>query len=341
MNAPRPPFRALHLLAGVALVAAAMVVSLCVGVIQTPVADVLRALVGASSGDAAHDTLRTLVLDIRLPRAIGAVCVGSSLGTAGCILQALLRDPLASPTMIGTAQASGFGRVLGVFVGLSYPGSILLSFGTAVAGTLLVLAVSRSRRGFPSHIVLLAGVNVGMLFAALIGLVQFASQDEGQLSRMVLFLLGGLWQIGWQPLGFIAPLVAVALTVAWLSARDLDLFALGEDHAQRLGLATRRAGLVALLLASLLTSLAVSIAGVVAFAGLIVPHAARRLVGPTHTALLPTAALLGALLLLGTDGIARTAVAPNELPLGVLTSLIGVPFFLLLLRSLVHGGGAR
>ncbi|MCA8977843.1 MAG: iron ABC transporter permease [Planctomycetes bacterium] len=321
------------LLVGVAIIAAAVFASLCVGVIHITPGEVWRVL----SGGADDELPRTLVLDIRLPRAVAAVCVGAGLATAGCALQALLRDPLASPTMIGTAQASGFGRVLGVFLGWSYVASVGLAFVAAVAATLLVLAIARSRRGFPSHIVLLAGVNVGMMFAALVGLVQYASKDEGQLSRMVLFLLGGLWQITWQPLTYTAPLTLAAIVLAWLLSRKLDLFARGESQAQRLGLATDRLGVAVLVTASLLTSLAVSIAGVVAFAGLIVPHAARRLTGPLHARLLPTAALLGALLLLGVDCIARTAVAPNELPLGVLTSLIGVPCFLMLLRSIARG----
>lgn len=169
---------------GTFVLAAAVFGSLCTGVIRVAPAEVWQALWGGDDGSLAS----TLVVDMRLPRAIAAACVGAGLATAGCVLQALLRDPLASPTMIGTAQASSFGRVLGVFLGTSYLGSVALAFASAVAATLLVLAVARSRRSFPSHIVLLAGVNVGMLFAALVGLVQYASKDEGQLSRMVLFM---------------------------------------------------------------------------------------------------------------------------------------------------------
>lgn len=318
---------------GTFVLAAAVFGSLCTGVIRVAPAEVWQALWGGDDGSLAS----TLVVDMRLPRAIAAACVGAGLATAGCVLQALLRDPLASPTMIGTAQASSFGRVLGVFLGTSYLGSVALAFASAVAATLLVLAVARSRRSFPSHIVLLAGVNVGMLFAALVGLVQYASKDEGQLSRMVLFMLGGLWQVTWQPIGYVVPLTALAILAAMALARELDLFALGESNAQRLGLATHRMGMVALVVASLLTSLAVSIAGVVAFVGLIVPHAARRIVGPGHVRLMPLAALLGALMLLGIDCVTRTVVAPNELPLGVVTSLIGVPCFLLLLRAMARG----
>jgi iron complex transport system permease protein len=322
------------ILIGLALCALALALSLGVGVIRVPpgaIADVL-------AGRGGDSMARTLVLEMRLPRGIGALCVGGALGTAGVLLQALLRDPLASPSMIGTAQASGFGRVLGVYAGFSFGGSVALSFVMATLGTLIVLAVARSRRGFPSQIVLLTGINVGLLFAALIGLVQYASRDEGQLSRMVLLLLGGLWQVTWEPLRVIAPLVLAGCALALLWSRRLDLFALGEANAERLGLATRTAGPALLVLACLLTSLAVSIAGVIAFVGLIVPHAARRFVGPAHALLVPASAALGGLLVLGVDCVARTAVAPNELPLGVLTSLVGVPFFLFLLHAQARRG---
>lgn len=327
---------------GVVLCVVAATASLCVGVIDVGFGDVVRALRDFILGERGDDSIvRTLVVEMRLPRAIGALLVGASLGTAGCVLQAMLRDPLASPSIIGTAQAAGFGRVLGVYLGLSYVGSLGMSFATAMVGTLIVLSIARSRRGLPTQAVLLTGVNVGMLFAALIGLVQYLSTDEGQLSRMVLFLLGGLWQVTWQPLAVIAPLAAIAIALAWLYSRQFDLLALGEDSAVRLGLDTRTSGTIALVLACGLTSLAVSIAGIVAFVGLVVPHAARWIVGPSHAALIPASACLGGLLVLGTDAIARTAVPPNELPLGVLTSLIGVPFFVIVLHSMVRRGAVH
>lgn len=339
MNTPalRP---AMIVVLGSTVLAAAIVLSLAVGVIHTTPGDVFRVLGDACAGRDDGSLAHTLVIDMRLPRALAGACVGAALDVSGCLLQSLLRDPLASPTLIGTAQASGFGRVLGVFLGWSYASSVALSFVTAMLGTAIVLMFARSRRGFPSQVVLLAGVNVGMLFAALIGLVQYASRDEGQLSRMVLMLLGGLWQVTWSPLALVAPFTIGALVLAVFAARRLDLFALGEENALRLGLSTRAWGSVLLAIACLLTSLAVSVAGIVAFVGLIVPHAARRIVGPAHAALVPACAFLGAAIVVATDDVARTVAAPNELPLGVLTSLVGVPCFLVLLRSQVRRGGA-
>ncbi|HTF89120.1 MAG TPA: iron ABC transporter permease [Planctomycetota bacterium] len=327
---------------GLVAAIAAIALSLCIGVIHVPIGEVARVLPDFVMGrDRETSMASTLVLEMRLPRAVGAFFVGAALGSAGAMLQALLRDPLASPTLIGTAQASAFGRVLGVFLGMSYVGSLLLSFLTAVAGTLIVLVIARSRRGMPSQAVLLTGVNVGMLFAALIGLVQYMSTDEGQLSRMVLLLLGGLWQVTWPPLALIVPATLVCIGAGLLLSRHLDLLSLGEDSALRLGMNTRSSGTAVLLLSCLLTSLAVSIAGIVAFVGLVVPHAARRLVGPAHRALLPACAFLGGILVVAVDCVARTALPPNELPLGVLTSLVGVPFFLVVMHSMVREGATR
>lgn len=323
---------------GVLALAIALALSLRVGVIEVTTEEVLQALLDGLRGRTGSSGSRLLVLELRLPRALAAACVGAALATAGCLLQALLRDPLASPSIIGTAQAAGFGRVLGVFLGLAYAPTLLLSFLTAIAGTLLVLWVSRARRGFSSNVVLLTGVNVGLLFGALIGLLQYLSRDEGQLSRMVLWLLGGLWQVTWPPLAIVGPATLASSLVAQFLARRLDVLSLGEDGAVRLGLSPRVTGTLVLALACLLTSLAVSVAGIVAFVGLVVPHAARRLVGPAHELLLPASTFLGAVLLVGIDLVARSAVPPSELPLGVLTSLVGVPVFLWLLRSLAKQG---
>lgn len=327
---------------GTAATVTAVLLSLTMGVFQLSIGEVTAALLHpGTGGDGADSMHRTLILQMRLPRAVAALLVGSSLGAAGCMLQALLRDPLASPTIIGTAQAAGFGRVFGVFVGLTYAGSVALSFAMAVVGAVLVLTVARSRRGFPTQAVLLTGVNVGMLFAALIGLTQYLSRDEGQLSRMILMLLGGLWQVTWVPIAIIAPFTVAALVLGILMARHLDLLSLGEADADRLGLRIRTSGTIVLLLSCLLTSLAVSIAGIVAFVGLVVPHAARKLVGPAHHVLLPASMFLGGVMTLCVDVLARSAVPPNELPLGVLTSLIGVPCFLVVMNSMLGRRSTR
>ena len=323
---------------GVVLTAVAGAVSLAIGIVPIPLAEVIHGLLSLAGGD--HPTLHdSVIANMRLPRAVGAACVGGALGAAGCMLQALLRNPLGSPTVIGTAQAAGFGKVLGVFLGFSYAASLGVAFATACASALLVLLLARTRSALPTLSVVLMGINMALFFGALTGLTVFLSRDEDQLARMALMLAGGLWQVNWRQLALIAPATAVVLAVAMPFARRLDLLAIGDSDAKRLGLDTATTGTVVLLLACLLTSLAVCLAGVVAFVGLIVPHAARRLVGPAHGVLLPASALLGAVLVIATDTLARSLAPPHELPLTVLTSLIGVPCFILIVRGLHRRSG--
>jgi len=308
--------------------------SLGIGVVHIPLAEVARALFDLFTPGRPASTNYTLVAEMRLPRAVGALCVGASLGTAGCMLQSLLRNPLASPFVIGTAQGAGFGAVLAIFLRLPYVATLSFAFVMSVVAAFLVLSLARTQRSLPVESVVLTGLSISLLFGALIGLVRFMAHDEGILGRIALWILGGLWQVTWAPLALMGPLALVTVVGACFLWRHLDLLALGEADAQRLGLRVKRAGTLVLLLSCVMTSLAICIGGVVAFVGLIVPHAARRLVGPAHSALMPACAFLGGILVIATDTVARTAVPPQELPLGVVTSLIGVPSFLLILRSL-------
>jgi iron complex transport system permease protein len=319
---------------GAAAAVVAALSSLTLGVARVPIADVATILRDAVVGGDGASMNRTLVLDMRLPRAVGALAAGAALGTAGCMLQALLRNPLASPFVIGSAQAAGFGAVLAIFLGLSHAGTLAIAFAMSLVAALLVLSLSRTRRSLPTESVVLTGLAVSLLFTALTGLVRYFARDEAALGRIAQWLLGGLWQATWGPLVVMAPLAAAAVAGAFLLARRLDLLALGESDAQRLGVRVERTGMLVLALSCLLASVAVCIAGVVAFVGLVVPHAARRLVGPGHAALLPASAFLGATLVVATDVVARTVVPPQELPLGVVTSLLGVPCFLVILRSM-------
>lgn len=333
MRAARP--LVVIVVGGVATVLVALA-TLTVGVVHVPLGHVLGALWdlvrGAGRGSANLDY--TAVVDMRLPRATAAIVSGAALGTAGCMLQALLRNPLASPFVIGASQAAAFGALLAILLSLPAPMTLVLAFAMAMLAAVLVLSLSRTQRSLPTESVVLTGLAISLLFGAGVGLTRYLARDRGVLARMGLWLVGGLWNTTWGPLALLAPLTVVAVVVCCLLARPLDLLALGQAHAHRLGVRTKHVGSLVLFLACLLAALAVCTAGVLAFVGLIVPHAARRLVGPAHTALLPASAFLGAVLVLATDTVARTAVPPQELPLSVVTSLVGVPCFLILMRSL-------
>lgn len=330
----RPP-RALPVMAvGAILVLLTAVASLAFGITEIPLATALADVLQWLGLGGATSENHIVIVDLRLPRAVGACCVGGALGTAGCMLQALLRNPLASPTVIGTAQGAMFGAMLAIALGLPHAGTLGASFLMSIAAVALVLTMARTRRSLPVESVVITGMAVALMFMALARLLVALTRDEYALGRMTQWLTGGLWHVNWTQLALLAPLCVVTIAAACLAGRWLDLLALGEADAQRLGLRVHRIGTLVLVASCVLTSLAICIGGMVAFVGLIVPHAARRIVGPAHAALVPASACLGAMLVVGTDTVARTALPPQELPLTVVTSLVGVPCFLLLLRAI-------
>lgn len=331
----RPFVRASHVLSiGIPLVCLVALASLGFGITQVSWSGIFEDLATlARIGDSLSDHY-IVVCNLRLPRALGALCVGGALGTAGCMLQALLRNPLASPTVIGTAQGAMFGGMVAIALGCGHASTLGMSFGVSVIALFLVLSMARTKRSLPVESVVLTGMAVAMMFVALARLTIAVTRDEYALGRMALWMSGGLWHVTWQQLLILAPPCVIVIALACLMARSLDLLALGEEDAHRLGLRVRRAGTFVLIASCILTSLAICTGGMVAFVGLIVPHACRRLVGPSHAVLVPASALLGGIFLVVTDTVARTALPPQELSLTVVTSLVGVPAFLMMLRTL-------
>lgn len=319
---------------GLALALATAFASICIGYLDVPVRDVVADLAASAGLGGARSTYHAVIVDLRLPRAIGGLCVGGALGGAGAMLQALLRNPIASPTVLGTAQAAGFGAMLAIALGLGHLGTLGIAFTASLVAVAMVLALSRTKFSLPVESVVVTGMALALLFTALSRTLMQLTRDEYALGRMNLWAGGGLWHLTWNQLAVFAPLCVVAIALAMVRPRNLDLLAIGEGDAQRLGLAVRRHGTWVLVLSCVLTSAAVCIAGMVAFVGLIVPHAARRLVGPMHRALLPASVCLGAILVVAADTVARTVLPPQELQLTVVTSLLGVPCFLLILHAL-------
>ena len=330
----RAPSAATVVLAGLAAVVLLGAASLAIGAVDVPAASVARTLTGLSVfGGEASDRDAAVILQMRLPRVFAGICVGAALGGAGCMLQALLKNPLASPQALGASNASAFGAVAAIFLGLPYAATLPAGFAAAAVAVLLVLVFARSHEGLATDSIVLSGLNMSLLFAALTGIVQYAAKSDAQLRDMVLWLLGGLWRVTWEPLAIAFPLTVAVIVASYPLARDLDLLGVGEADAARLGVNVRRSRALVLVGACVLTSIAVSLAGVVAFVGLVVPHAARKIVGSSHRVLFPASVVLGALLVLAADAAARTAFVPSELPLGVVTSLIGVPVFFTLMRA--------
>lgn len=269
----------------------------------------------------------------RLPRALAAGVVGGTLAAAGVVFQALLRNPLATPYTLGISAGASFGAMVAItFAGVlpvtGIAGASLAGAGLAV---LVVYALASARHsGLSTTVLLLAGVTMNAFFSALILFVQYMS-DFTETFRALRWLMGDLDVAGYEPLLTAAPLIVVAFTgFAWL-ARPLNLLAMGADAASTRGIDVVRTQRIAFFAGSLATGAAVSIGGPIGFVGIIVPHLVRLVVGADHRLVLPMSCALGAAFLVGCDVVARTVMPPLELPVGIITALIGGPFFLYML----------
>lgn len=321
--------RTVVVVAAVVALVAAVAASLALGAVPVPMRDVLAAL----GGSADPGPLREIVLELRLPRTIEAVCVGAGLGVAGALLQGALANPLASPEVLGVTAGAGFGAVL---VLLAFPEAIaLLPVGALAFGALaaaLVFAIAWGGRGAGSVATLiLAGIAVSALFGA--GMTSLMVAFADRVPGAVLFLAGGLTSDGWDGLDVAWPYFAAGLLLAALLTGPLDRLALGDDVATSLGARPRLVRFAAAAAAALLASASAAVAGLVGFVGLVVPHLVRMAAGSArHRYVVPVSGLVGAALVLGADALARIVVAPVELPVGPIMVVLGVPLFLVLLR---------
>ncbi|MFJ4904982.1 FecCD family ABC transporter permease [Streptomyces sp. NPDC093249] len=307
-----------------------------IGAYEIPLGDVLSSVqhrVGLG-GQALDRTAESVLWNIRLPRVVLAVLVGASLGCAGALMQGVFGNPLAEPGVIGISAGAAVGAVGAISLGLTFLGNWTVSFCAFVAGlatVLLVYALSRSGGRTEVVTLILTGIAVNAFAGALIGLFIFFA-DNAQVTQITFWQLGSLAQATWPKVLAVLPCALLGLAVAPFYARRLDLLALGERPARHLGVDVERLRIALILVVALLTAAAVAVAGIITFVGLLVPHLLRMANGPGHRFLVPGSALGGAVVLTAGDLAARTVAAPAELPLGVLTALIGSPFFFWLLR---------
>jgi iron complex transport system permease protein len=296
-------------------------------------ADVAAALVGRARSELAA----TVVLELRLPRVLLAALAGGGLAVAGTAFQALTRNPLADPAVLGVAGGASFGAVLGQLWGLE--GSLAATIGLSVAafaGALVaastVYLIASSGGWLPVQTLLLAGVITGLFFSALITLV-VSLVDFARLGGILHWLMGSLGTVGYRAVVVTALGAAVGAAMVYAQARALNLLALGEESALQLGVDAERVKRTVFVAASLLTGVIVAQTGPIGFVGLIVPHGVRLVVGADNRLLVPVAAGAGAMFLVLADTLARLVVQPAELPVGVVTAFCGAPFFVYLLRS--------
>jgi iron complex transport system permease protein len=310
-----------------------LLLSLNIGAYRIPPRDVLSTIAGAilPGGDAGEPTPHADILfRIRLPRLLLALFAGASLAVSGASLQALFRNPLVFEFSLGISYGAAFGAALSlVFLGRGVPAQVS-AFVFAIAAVLAVLAIARKSTSQVVTI-LLSGVIVSALFQALLSLVEFFANPYA-LQSLIFWLMGSLGQATWSDLAVSLPIMGAGVTALVLLRWRLNVLSLGDDEARALGLNVGRQKVAVIVLATLITAAATAVTGVISWVGLIVPHLVRMAVGADNRKVVPLSAAFGASLLIVADDIARSA-APFEIPIGILTSVVGIPFFIVLLKK--------
>ena len=315
---------------------AAVLVSLAAGAVHVPLWALVEALLGRHPLSAME---HTIVFEIRLPRVLAAAIIGAALSCAGLLFQGLFRNPMADPYVIGSSGGAMVGACIGIlffsqmaFFGFS--ATALLAFVGSVLTMMLVYSLARGAGGTNVVALLLAGFAVSTMMANSVYFFEMIDPDPARGSAVLQSWMRGV--VGtpeWSALAVTSVLLGVAVLVAFPLMRRLNTLALGDEYAQQLGVRVERTRVAIILVGSLLTAVAVSLGGLIGFAGLIVPHGARMVLGPDHVKLLPVTVLAGAIFLVIADTMARTVFAPKEMPVGVLMVFVGGPFFLYLLRK--------
>lgn len=312
--------------------ACALVLSLGIGSVPLAPARVVHALLRPND-QAVRTADIAIVWDLRLARALLAACVGAGLAGAGAAFQGLFRNPLADPFVIGASGGAALGATVAIVLGGAVAGSgvsvPLAAFGGALLAVALVFGIAQSSGDESATALLLAGAALSTMLGALVSLLMLF--NDRQLQEIFAWLLGSFSGRSWPQLALSAPPLLLGLVALWLLARPLDALLSGEETARSLGMPLGRTRAVIIAAASLTTAAAVAASGIIGFVGLIAPHIARLLCGASHARLIPASALIGALLMLLADSAARSMLPPLELPVGIVTAVIGGPFFLWLL----------
>ena len=281
---------------------------------------------------------QSIILDLRLPRIVLAIIAGAGLAASGATMQGALRNPLVSSYILGISSAAGFGAALAIVFGiglLSGIGGYLVianAFIFSLLAMVIVYGIARLR-GVTTETVILAGVAIGFLFSALLALIQYLAPQYEALRAVVFWLMGGLNSATWEGILVIFPIVVVTLVLMVQQSWNINVMSMGEEVATSLGVTSKRVLTITMVLETLATASIISFTGVIGFVCLISPHIARMVIGSDHRFLIPCSALIGACLLLCSDTVGRMVIQPAELPVGIVTSLLGVPFFIYILAS--------
>ncbi|NOY10464.1 MAG: iron chelate uptake ABC transporter family permease subunit [Spirochaetes bacterium] len=314
-----------------------MLIVSTVGSVSIPVSDVFKVLISPiipSQGESLKNSFKIIILLVRLPRIILSVITGMGLAVSGAVFQGIFRNPMANPYILGVSSGAAFGVALGMtlqlqisFLGL---GAVPLSaFFGGMLTALVVYFISGNGRSIFS--LLLSGIAMGFFLSALMSLIMYLNRD--QLENIVYWSMGSFNAASWIKILISGPVILLGSAVIMIFSKDLNILILGDDTAMSLGVAVRAKRLFFLIISTIITASAVSASGVIGFVGLIIPHTLRILTGPDHRTLLPLSMISGGIFLLLSDTIARTLLSPTEVPVGIITSLFGAPFFIYLLHK--------
>jgi len=308
-------------------------VSLFVGRLHVGPGEVLRILAAqvVPLPRSSPESVEIIVMQIRLPRALMAMCVGAGLSISGAAFQGMFRNPLVSPDVLGVSAASGFGAALAILLSRSPFELQLLAFAFGLGGVALTYLLARVYQTTPVLMLVLSGVVVAAFFSALLSGAKFVADPENQLPAITFWLLGSFNAATLRSVAIVLPLIAAGTVGLLFVSWKLDLLSMGDEEARALGVRTERLKAAIVVCTTLITAAAVAACGVIGWVGLVMPHVARTIVGPNHRSLLPAALSVGASYLLVIDGVARTAAAV-EIPIGILTAIVGAPYFAYLLR---------
>ncbi|MFF0545086.1 FecCD family ABC transporter permease [Nocardia thailandica] len=318
------------------LLTATLIVATGLGPVAVPPGTVARIIghhtLGVPASPDWSPAQDAIVWLVRVPRVLLGALVGAALAVTGAVLQTLVRNVLADPHILGVTSGASTGAAVSLLFGVSVGALAASAFAGALAATVLLFAVARINGAMTSLRLLLGGVTIGYLFSAATSFLIFASDNQEGARTVLFWLLGSLGSASWPGVATTGAVTLAALAVLLLLAPRLDVLAAGDDTARALGLSPVRSRMATLSVVALAVGAVVAVAGAIGFVGLIVPHVARLCVGAAHRRLLPVSALLGALFLVLADVVARTAFAPRELPLGIVTAVVGAPLLLILIR---------
>jgi iron complex transport system permease protein len=321
-----------------AILCGTIVASTAMGYIKLPAVDVIKIMMSKLSGqlsliEGMDKLFPVVVFDVRLPRILTAAAVGSGLAISGVVFQAILLNPLADPYTLGVSAGAAFGASLAILFNIGFLGTYsipLFAFIGATSTLLFVIYLSSSGGGFSSSNLILSGIIVAAILSAGISFIKYIADE--QVAVIIFWLMGSFGSKTWADVSLTFLFVGMGLLIFMYFARDLNLMSLGNRTATSLGVDTKKVTIVLLVTASLIAAICVSVSGIIGFVGLLVPHMMRLLTGPDNRRLIPISLFAGAILLLSADTITR-AILPSEIPIGVLTALIGGPFFCYIFRK--------